>query len=99
MHHQVDETEEIGVQTNVKLKAQTEQMKAINDDVNTVQARARTHSAHKHIRVNTCVNTYATTSAPSSPFPPRAHAHKHIRAHTRDTCSRARAPPLPPVPP
>ena len=44
MHHQVDETEEIGVQTNVKLKAQTEQMKAINDDVNTVQAHTQAHT-------------------------------------------------------
>ncbi len=36
---QVDDSETIGVQTNVKLKVQTETMKSINDDIHRVQVR------------------------------------------------------------
>mmetsp|Transcript_39500 Transcript_39500/g.104977 ORF Transcript_39500/g.104977 Transcript_39500/m.104977 type:complete len:86 (+) Transcript_39500:621-878(+) len=37
MIRMVDNSEEIGVQTNIKLRAQTEQIKAINEDVSKVQ--------------------------------------------------------------
>lgn len=41
MARMVEDTEEVGIQTNVKLKAQTEQMKNINDDINTVAANMK----------------------------------------------------------
>jgi len=41
MIRMVDNSEEIGVQTNIKLRAQTEQIKAINEDVSKVQANMK----------------------------------------------------------
>ena len=39
MHRMVNDSEEIGIATNVKLKTQTEQLKNISVDVATVQVR------------------------------------------------------------
>mmetsp|Transcript_57355 Transcript_57355/g.119941 ORF Transcript_57355/g.119941 Transcript_57355/m.119941 type:complete len:326 (-) Transcript_57355:2-979(-) len=41
MARMVDDSEAIGVQTNVKLKVQTETMKSINDDIHTVQSNMK----------------------------------------------------------